>query len=263
MDAKRGAIWFGVLALYTLGAHAILLLDQPTVHALVGEDGWYENTGAIGLALAGVFLLLAFVRSRKRPGDLLLVQLFLLLMAAVFLFGAGEEIAWGQRILGLETPEAIRAANFQQEITVHNLDTIYGLPIRPYRLFTMPWFTVVFAVPLLCSIYPPARRFFARLIPLVPWTLGAVFLFNELFSKGAEAVIAADLLPHRDNDRVEIRESVFGVLCASTAFYIFHHLVAVARPSEAPARVGIVARATRAGARSSAPQAERAMAIRD
>jgi len=63
MDAKRGAIWFGVLALYTLGAHAILLLDQPMVHALVGEDGWYENIGVLGLALAGVFFLLAFVRS--------------------------------------------------------------------------------------------------------------------------------------------------------------------------------------------------------
>ena len=263
MDAKRGVVWFAVLALYASGAHAVLLLDQPTVHALVGEDGWYENIGVIGLALAGVFFLLAFLRSLKRSGEPAFVQFFLLLMAAVFLFGAGEEIAWGQRILGLETPEAIRAANFQQEITVHNLDTIYGMPIRPYRLFTIPWFSVVFAAPLLCALYPPARPLLARLIPLVPWTLGAVFLFNDLFSKGAEAMISADLLPHRDNDRVEIRESVFGVLCASTAFYVFHHLTRVATPAVHWRGLEIIARATSPGARSRAPQAERTMATRD
>ena len=235
MEAKRGAVWFGALALYALGAHGILLLDQSTVHRLVGEDGWYENIGALGLAIAGVLFLLAFLRSRdpaNRAHNAPLKRLFLVGIAVVFLFGAGEEISWGQRILGFETPADLRQANFQEEVTVHNLDTVYGMPVRPYRLFTLFWFSVVFAVPLACTVYEPARRFFARLIPLVPWTLGAVFLFDDLFSKGVEVLIQADMLPHRLNDRVEIRENVFSVLCAATAVYVFRY--GVRRPEGPP-----------------------------
>lgn len=34
---------------------------------------------------------------------------------------AGEEISWGQRILGFETPDALREVNRQDEFTLHNV----------------------------------------------------------------------------------------------------------------------------------------------
>jgi len=37
------------------------------------------------------------------------------------LFGAGEEISWGQRIFGLETPDFLSDKNAQGEIGLHNL----------------------------------------------------------------------------------------------------------------------------------------------
>lgn len=37
---------------------------------------------------------------------------------------AGEEISWAQRVLGLETPEALRESNEQEEITLHNLASV-------------------------------------------------------------------------------------------------------------------------------------------
>src|SRR5574341_974986 len=42
-------------------------------------------------------------------------------------FISGEEIAWGQRLLGLETPEKLEAGNLQGEITLHNIIGVLGV----------------------------------------------------------------------------------------------------------------------------------------
>lgn len=42
------------------------------------------------------------------------------------LFGAGEEISWGQRIFEFESPEFFIANNAQQETGLHNLQIIVG-----------------------------------------------------------------------------------------------------------------------------------------
>src|SRR5690606_26277451 len=42
-------------------------------------------------------------------------------VALLALFGAGEEISWGQRIFDIETPAALKARNAQEELNLHNL----------------------------------------------------------------------------------------------------------------------------------------------
>jgi len=42
-------------------------------------------------------------------------------MGLVFVFGAGEEISWGQRILNIESSEFFVKHNAQREINIHNL----------------------------------------------------------------------------------------------------------------------------------------------
>jgi hypothetical protein len=39
----------------------------------------------------------------------------------VCLFGAGEEISWGQRVFDIETPQSLMARNAQKEMNLHNL----------------------------------------------------------------------------------------------------------------------------------------------
>ncbi len=39
----------------------------------------------------------------------------------VLFFGMGEEISWGQRVFGIETPEFFAEANAQKETNLHNL----------------------------------------------------------------------------------------------------------------------------------------------
>jgi hypothetical protein len=37
-----------------------------------------------------------------------------------------EEVAWGQRWFGFETPEALREINMQHEVTLHNIRGLHG-----------------------------------------------------------------------------------------------------------------------------------------
>src|SRR5690606_5826178 len=66
--------------------------------------------------------------------------------AAGFIFGAGEEISWGQRILNIESTEFFQKNNAQGETNLHNLvvgetkinklifGTILGILIASYCL---------------------------------------------------------------------------------------------------------------------------------
>lgn len=55
-------------------------------------------------------------------------------MAAVLFAVAGDEISWGQRILGIETPEDLKQINTQGEITFHNLPAFNNYVTKGYIL---------------------------------------------------------------------------------------------------------------------------------
>lgn len=73
-----------------------------------------------------------------------------LLFAAIFLFGAGEEISWGQRIFGWETTDYFSENNAQNETNIHNLKingvkinqlifgTIFSIILFSYLLILAP-----------------------------------------------------------------------------------------------------------------------------
>ena len=233
MSRKRSLIWLGVLATAIVLSNAVLLLGFDTAHALLSEDGVYEWIGADGLFVAGVLFLMAFRRSAGRPGWTRPSRLFLLGMAAVWLFGAGEEISWGQRIFDFGPTD--KAINRQGETNIHNLRVLYDdAPVRPYRLFTLFWFSIVFTVPVIAALYEPARRLFRRFVPIFPWALGGLFVFNDVFAKVPEALIRMGALDLWDLFRVEVRETNLSVLAAVTGFYLYRYMLTPAgEPSAA------------------------------
>jgi hypothetical protein len=91
----------------------------------LGQRSWYSDEDGLAENLQVVFLLLATLgagvvaRAHWERGRRALAVAYLGLAVACF-FVAGEEISWGQRLLGFETPRAIAAQNVQQEITLHN-----------------------------------------------------------------------------------------------------------------------------------------------
>ena len=74
--------------------------------------------GALGLALA-------WRVSRQGVSSPFVVG-FYLLFSIGLLIVAMEEVAWGQKLLGFETPTSLEKVNAQDEVTLHNIEGLQG-----------------------------------------------------------------------------------------------------------------------------------------
>ena len=83
------------------------------------EDGFIEWMTSITLFGAFCFSVHRLVTAHRLFA--LRGKFILLLVALVCLFGAGEEISWGQRVFDIETPTSLRERNAQKELNLHNL----------------------------------------------------------------------------------------------------------------------------------------------
>lgn len=149
-----------LLLLLLLGAYALPFSLQQVgrlsaVDSLLSEDGVYEWVGALA-CIAGGLLMLGAYRTRRS----VLALLVGLLMLAV----AGEELSWGQRLLGFEAPEWFTEHNHQGDLTLHNLDVFgevnnatsdFGTDLLQLYLLALPLLLAAF--PTLASLARRAR----------------------------------------------------------------------------------------------------------
>jgi hypothetical protein len=195
----------GVILLASLGVSwgLLVLLDPARIARLAREDGPYEWVGALALLGASALLLGAFFR-RREGNDLLLFRtprnVLLLGLGLLFFVGFGEEISWGQRVLGVHSPAVFSEHNRQGEINIHNLDVFHGRDqagarksgaaawLNIDRLFTLFCVTWLFALPTAARASPWAAGWLRRLnVPLPPPWVGVVFLANYAVSKILES----------------------------------------------------------------------------
>jgi hypothetical protein len=92
---------------------------RPVFRFLTKEDRVLEWVQVL-LLLAAVVAAVGVARRLRSAGQHRIALLWALFAVGCFVI-AGEEVAWGQRILGLETPEALDEVNHQGQITVHNI----------------------------------------------------------------------------------------------------------------------------------------------
>lgn len=140
---------------------------------LYDEDGPFEYLTTIFFLIASVFFVLMFFNSKKELNG---YMKFVILALAILCFFVGmEEISWGQRILGIETPEEIKAINYQGETTLHNLidGRILNFMYLPISICLLLFFAFkntkydyFFGVP---RKYMPSKKFtgIALLLPLL------------------------------------------------------------------------------------------------
>ncbi len=169
---SRVAIFGGVFLCLNVFALGCLAVAAPSFYdVLTREDYWVEYLTMVWFLLTGIVLFATALaeRSPVRRG-------VYIVGAVAFLFAAGEEISWGQRIVGFDTPGLLLVWNESREFNAHNISNITF--DRAYREGTL----------LLCMVTGAA--FFCRKdallgIPLPSILLALCFL----------AVLV--MLPHR------------------------------------------------------------------
>lgn len=234
-NANSRHIWyFAALVVYVIIAFMpLFFLDQGRIYALIRENGPYQTYTAVSFFVASVFLLLAFFqpgngnrlgsRSTRR-------NVFIVLLAIVLFVGAGEELSWGQHLLGFETPESVAKHNRQGEFNLHNLNPFAGREVDGSpksglerwltigRMFSLFWAGFCVAIPLINLASSAANRFLTTLnFPIVPLWIGLAFPVNHVMSKFVAAML--DINGHYI---VEVKESGFALLFLlfATSYYI-------------------------------------------
>jgi hypothetical protein len=92
---------------------------RPVFHLLTREDHileWLQFAGFAGATALGAAIAVALWRAGRRPMGVLYAA-----FALGCFFIAGEEISWGQRLLGYGTPQELERVNHQGAVTVHNI----------------------------------------------------------------------------------------------------------------------------------------------
>lgn len=222
-----GAVFITLLAYMSI-SYTSLMLHEPYLDMAIKEDNFFEIASSFGLFITAVLFLMAFLRSRRsehRTNNPPLKQLSYIVLALIFIFGAGEEISWGQRIFNIETPEVLQKENVQDEINIHNMAIFEGKGslVTVDTLFTTFALTFTLFIPLVASRYKAFERFISRLMPVPHWSLGLLFLANFMLAKAAKVLFVSSYqnpaIPFLQGVQ-EIKEGNYGVLFVLVAINI-------------------------------------------
>lgn len=233
------------MAIYAAGALAILLsyaalffLGPNAVDAWVAEDQVVESVGALALLTAAVFFLLLLITGRSKGQFGTFKQFVLVGLVLLFAFGAGEEISWGQRIFGLETPETMSKHNVQDEISVHNLSWFSGA-LDSGNLWRSFWIVFGVLIPVAAAVRKRARFVMEPLIPVFPLWVAVFLIVNRIVAESSEVVNGKQPAWYQgsyylfQSARWEMSESVVSVIFAFGACALYRRMKALDPTREA------------------------------
>ena len=223
---------FMILAIYSI----FFLFDAQSIKHLTHEDGLVESLGAVMFLISSIGFGIVFCCSCYSRNDKIVSSIFVkkdifcLLLSLFFLLCFLEEISWGQRIFGIETPDMLSQINRQHEINIHNLVWFHGkdtsgnrksflkLLLNGDRLFSMFWFGYCVCIPLLAAYNKAIKKFLIKIrFPIIPRVYALLFPLNYVVSR-----IVTEIHPAYKHNIVETKESIFAVLFACVAFgYVF------------------------------------------
>lgn len=122
IDSAWGRRLFVIPIVVGPGLVLLRYASFPAYMMVVGEDRLLEWT-QVALFLTAAFfsvrISLEFLSERCYS-----MTTVLMFVGSFLFFAAGEEISWGQRLVGWDTPAGWRSRNVQGETTVHNLSAL-------------------------------------------------------------------------------------------------------------------------------------------
>lgn len=134
------------------------------------EDNIVEHMQFVTLLIALFYasnVSIAFFKKKQ----FLLSSIFIVLSFGILVV-AGDEISWGQRFIGIQTPESIAKHNMQNEITWHNIAQLNSIPTLSYIIIgfygSLSWiYTRYIHSKKLLLFIVPSILFFYFFIPLL------------------------------------------------------------------------------------------------
>ena len=149
-------------------------IDDTFYKNITVEDGVIENATVFVYFFSFIFSLII---AKKFKSIKILFVIFLFLGISFF-FIALEEISWGQRLFGFETPEWF-PENIQHETSIHNLEVFQSHRNTAYVV-------VAFLGAFSWLIFPQAKRFVKNLGKnydiFLEYAIPSKFLFSYFFS---------------------------------------------------------------------------------
>jgi hypothetical protein len=186
----RATRWYTLTIIaVVLACYAIYpLLPEKTIAYLEKEDHFFEWATAISFLIGSILFFAAFRVNRS---------IFLLMLAVMLFFGAGEEISWGQRLAHFQTPSTLDNHNVQHEFNLHNIEVFNTVNFKERektgweRLHEISFLFRVFfclfgiALPLVAwNIKPVGRLIRYMRMPVPPVSIGIFFIVSWLIFKG-------------------------------------------------------------------------------
>ena len=233
--------WVVLSFIFIVLSYVPIFLSPGILDAFVREDRIYETLSPIYLFVASVVFVLAFFRSDVHfdlRNPLFIRRIVFLGFGLVFFVAAGEEISWGQRILGIDTPHIVGSHNVQKELTLHNLDFIQGdhaiIPLSFGKIAAMGTLILGALIPLAAHFIKPVGRWLEPIFPVLPVAFSIVFLANYAIQKAIVRLLPSfPELYHHPTLRIpagvhETREHGYEfLLMVSAIFYVFVKLKAL------------------------------------
>lgn len=117
--ATENLIWIYGSLLFLMGI--VLSITNPSYFdsTFTLEDGLLEWLTVLSLGTTAFICLRRLKNYRHHYSP---IQTFMVALAALlFIFGTGEEISWGQRLIGIQSPDFFLENNAQGETNLHNM----------------------------------------------------------------------------------------------------------------------------------------------
>jgi hypothetical protein len=176
----EGAIGLLVMGVFTIWG----IWRAESLSAWSVEDGPLENLTAVlfglsAIAFVGVAARSDFLRGRPEPWRYVAT----LGWAALMLVFMGEELSWGQRLVGFAPPESVSSINTQGEFNVHNIELLDRVPGGTYRLISAFMILVGVVFPLAALTVRGKKVVQSLAFPVVPVGYAVLFVGAYLFGR--------------------------------------------------------------------------------
>lgn len=163
---------------------------------LFSEDGVYETIQAALCGAAAIILLWTFFRHRTEIDFHWFTTQrywFVLCLGLMLIVMLGEEVSWGQRLLGFNTPEWLTQRNFQGEFTFHNMRSFQTGQQGNSLEVSWVWGMIAYlgVLPLLVVLFRPLGTWTESYrFPVADWPIGVstlvLFIINAIFFRTSE-----------------------------------------------------------------------------